>query len=119
MNKRKEFFIQEAIPNLFYTPNKEACKPQIELLIDSANSMSSECISAATRGMRDRLDNKEVVLEKNVVIIQGEFDPIISLSQMQKNLNERVEFHVIRNCGHMSIWEKRPELTQIIKQLSL
>ena len=52
-------------------------------------------------------------------IIQGQYDTIMTLEQMNKkfeSFNIKQDIHLIKDCGHMSIWEKPEELFNIIKQ---
>jgi pimeloyl-ACP methyl ester carboxylesterase len=114
VKKRKDFFINEAIPNLFFENNLIACQHISHQLIDSALKIPSKEISATTKGMRDRLDNTHILIDQNVHIIQGEFDHVIPLKLMESKLLNLNNYTVIKNCGHMSIWEKTEQLLAII-----
>lgn len=115
---RKPFFVKVAIPNLFYPNNRRACEDIINDLIDSAIEIPTAEICAATLGLKTRFVNHDVLKNQNVTIIQGEFDTIMSLDEM--NLQIQTHFptqtmHLIKECGHMSIWEKPKELMALIE----
>lgn len=118
---KKDFFIQVAIPNLFYSKNTNRCAKTISNLITGANKIDRHEIAAATLGLKNRSSNYEVLKTQNVVIIQGQYDNIIPLEQMTselKSVKPEQKIHTIKNCGHMSIWEKPKELMEIIQQFS-
>ncbi len=115
---KKSFFINEAIPNLFWKNNMSKCKKDIDRLVKKASNIPSKQIISATKGMRDRKDNSNLI--KSVKIIQGEFDPIIPQQMMRDNLshlNINVPCYIIKNVGHMSIWENPKQLLSVIKGL--
>lgn len=118
---RKGFFIKVAIPNLFYPNNKTQCGSVITDLIQKANKIPTAEICSATLGLKTRHMNHEVLKTQNVVIIQGEHDTIMTLNQMHeeiKSFKHKQKIHLIKDCGHMSIWEKSDELFNIIQQFS-
>lgn len=118
---KKDFFIQIAIPNLFLSKNINRCANTISNLITGANKIDKHEIAAATLGLKNRSSNYEVLKTQNVVIIQGQYDNIIPLEQMVselKSVKPEQKIHTIKNCGHMSIWEKPKELMEIIQQFS-
>jgi pimeloyl-ACP methyl ester carboxylesterase len=116
---KKTFFINEAIPNLFWKNNILKCKRDIGRLIKKASSIPSKQIISATKGMRDRQDNSLLLKKHKVKIIQGEFDPIIPKDLMLNhlnNLNVKLPCHVIKNVGHMSIWENPKKLISMVRE---
>ncbi len=116
---KKYFFVQEAIPNLFYKPNQVKCQTDIQSLISKASRIPANQIIAATKGMRDRTDNFELIKAHNIHIIQGEFDPIISTTQMTNQLKGvKPELLItLKGVGHMSIWEDYMALLNTINQI--
>jgi pimeloyl-ACP methyl ester carboxylesterase len=117
---KKSFFINEAIPNLFWKNNIHKCKKDIERLINKASKISSKQIISATKGMRDRQENSDLLKSHSIKIIQGEYDPIIPQYIMRNHLSElkiNVPCQVVKNVGHMSIWEDTVHLIDAIKTL--
>ena len=117
---RKPFFVKVAIPNLFYPNNRKSCQTTINHLIEKAIDLPTAEICAATLGLKTRFVNYDVVKNQNVTIIQGEFDTIMTLTEMNTQIaehfsNQKIE--LIKDCGHMSIWEKTDELMGFIKVL--
>lgn len=116
---KKDFFIKVAIPNLFYPNNKTECTAVITDLIQKANTIPTAEICSATLGLKTRSVNHHVLKTQSVDIIQGQYDTIMTLEQMNKkfeSFNIKQDIHLIKDCGHMSIWEKPEELLNIIKQ---
>jgi pimeloyl-ACP methyl ester carboxylesterase len=117
---KKHFFIQQAIPNLFYTKNIIKCQDIIHQLKQKAYQTPALQIIAATKGMRDRADHTKVLQKHNVSIIQGQFDPVIPEQTMLKQLstiNKKQPYYTINNVGHMSIWEAPESLIKIIENI--
>jgi len=114
---RKPFFVKVAIPNLFYPNNRKACQTTIDHLIEKAIDLPTAEICAATLGLKTRFVNHDVVKNQNVTIIQGEFDTIMTLAEMNLQITEyfpNQKIQLIKDCGHMSIWEKPKQLMSLI-----
>jgi pimeloyl-ACP methyl ester carboxylesterase len=120
VKQNKNRFINEAIPNLFASQNKEKCSKDIERLIIQASAIPSAEIIAATVGMRDRSSFVKNMDKMDVSIIHGELDPIIPTNQMEESINKLEKLPPLiqlKNCGHMSIWESKTDLIKAIKSL--
>lgn len=118
--KNKARLIQEAIPNLFAEQNREKCRDQISELIARAKKIPSKEIIAATKGMRDRLSNELILKTTEVSIIQGEHDPIINTQDLLEKSATYLSFDnviVLKNTGHMSIWEQPEMLINCLKSI--
>ncbi len=86
--------------------------------MSSASKIPAQEIIAATRGMRDRLDNTELLNHHTIHIIHGNLDPIISTKQLILGLektNGESTLEIIQNCGHMSPWESKTALNNSLK----
>jgi pimeloyl-ACP methyl ester carboxylesterase len=117
---KKGFFIKVAIPNLFYPKNKKDCQHVITGLIKKANNIPTNEICSATLGLKTRNSNYAIIKNHDVVIIQGEYDTIMTIEQMTNELQlikPQQKIYLIKDCGHMSIWEKPEQLLDIIQQL--
>lgn len=117
---KKSFFINEAIPNLFYRKNIKKCEPDIQQLIKKASNIPARQIIASTKGMRDRKDNSHLLKQHHINIIQGQHDPIIPENTIKHHLmglNKEKNYYTIKGVGHMSIWEDKQQLINVIKQL--
>ncbi len=120
VKKNHSFFVQEAIPGLFDQKNVLNCQNDIELLIKKAKNLLPSEIASATAGMRDRADNSDLLSEFNIDIIHGENDPIIHTDRMKESLSERnrlSNLHLLKNVGHMSIWEDETTLVEKLNSL--
>lgn len=120
VRSNKNRFIDEAIPNLFAPQNRTNCLSTISLLKASAKKMSIEAICSCTIGLRDRSDNSAILRKQTVHIIHGQEDPIIPTEKLYKELSDiplTDNLHVLKNCGHMSIWEAPVELINCMKMI--
>lgn len=99
---KKEAFVKTAIPNLFMSPKNQP--KEVEGLIIEASDISSDTISSSSIAMSLRLDNSRVIASyaHKVLIIQGEFDPIIPMEMMKEKIEDYdVELCIIPS-GHMA-----------------
>lgn len=111
VQSNKMRLINEAIPNLFSVENRTPCQPAITNLINEASTIPAKEICASTAGMRDRLDNSELMNQHDIYIIHGELDGIVKTQMLEDKISKLATLptvFTIKNCGHMSIWE-RPE----------
>ena len=118
----KTLFIKQAIPNLFFKANIKGNSGQIDYLIKQANRISVSSIKAATKGMRNRLDNTALLEQNRIEIIQGENDPIITQNMMTKQLKEsgaNINLKVIKKCGHMGFIEQPKHFLTLVLNLCL
>ncbi len=117
----KLLFLKEAIPNLYYHKTITQYQSKIEALILSANKMSVESIQKTLFAMRDRTDKIEVLKQfgNQIHIIQGEFDHLIEAKAMEKiAAQNKNNFHLIRNVGHMAHHEASNQVIQLLQFLS-
>ncbi|WP_066759862.1 alpha/beta fold hydrolase [Crocinitomix algicola] len=117
-NKNK--LLLEAIPNLFAPTNKEKCYKTIDHLIKKASKIPQQEIIATTIGLRDRKGNHAILEKIPVTVIHGEFDPIIPTKKLIDELstiNRKTPLHIIKNAGHMSIWEQPHQLINLLKMI--
>ena len=95
-------------------------KDRISNLIRIAGQSRKSDIQAVSRGMRDRLDCTDWVNEHQIAIIQGDKDPVMPVTLMEKKLKElniSPDYFLIKNCGHMSFYEQPEILFSLIEQL--
>jgi pimeloyl-ACP methyl ester carboxylesterase len=123
VQKNKDLFLKEAIQNLFYIKSNNV-DFVISRLIENAKKIDSKEIIKTTRGLRDRQDNSALVSQNSSIIhvVQAENDPIIPLNDMHKaikDLKNKPEFYIIKNSGHMSIWENRKATIEVLAKIIL
>lgn len=117
VNLKKEFFIKEAIPNLFFEGNRKKCDVAIQTLIQQANKIPAKEICAAIMGLKNRSKNHELMDKHHINFIQGELDVVMTVQQLEKELKHLTtpqNISTIYDCGHMSIWEKTNELHKLV-----
>lgn len=118
----KEIFIREAIPNLFNPDTKNQFQTEIEQLIENAISIPNENIIEATKGLRDRIDHAPTINKyaKEITMIHGEKDPIISNEELVLNLNRlahRPHLISMPDCGHMGHIEQLDEVLLHLRKI--
>lgn len=118
VKEKAAFFIQEAIPNLFF---KRDLTPIIEHYIQIAKKMSPEAIAWSAAAMRDRNDLSDLMIEQasRFTLIQGEHDALISKSHTSSFCKSSgINYIEIESCGHMG-HEEQPQKTQTILETIL
>lgn len=116
VKRNKSHFLYEAIPNLFFHPEKYDL--QVRETIVDAMEMSPEAIGLASVAMSIRKDNVDWVLANSstVTIVQGAEDAIVPLKKMNKILKgSNVRLHIIENVGHMAHIEASTEVQGLLK----
>lgn len=115
--KAKKIFINEAIPNLFGSPDLH--KAAIKNLQVEALKMSAEAIAYATLAMRDRKDfSKEIHQNPSeYVLIHGALDKLVLSSDLESRINSRKQLHIITNAGHMSHIENSEEIMEVLSKI--
>lgn len=119
---KKNEFIKQVIPNLF--GHSEHYKTQIDYLVNEALRMDGTDIAFSSLAMSQRENHADLVkkYQKDIFIIQGEIDNLISLEMMSKKLASltEVDFKVMTDSGHMSHFEStfdvRKHLIQILQK---
>ena len=103
VQKNKDLFLYEAIPNLFSHPEK--FNLEIRKIIDIAKQMSPDAIGQISIAMskRNSFESKLESIKSHLLIIQGKEDSIVPLEKMEEALVEFPEIHFdVIDSGHMS-----------------
>ncbi|MDA9161394.1 alpha/beta hydrolase [Crocinitomicaceae bacterium] len=111
--KAKNYFIQEAIPNLF--SDQLEYKAEIQELILEAKLISPEAISYAALAMKDRLDQSKILNSDDFIFIHGELDSLVDKAMFDLEIIKSTHFHEISNAGHMSYIENHGEVIDVLK----
>jgi pimeloyl-ACP methyl ester carboxylesterase len=114
----KNFFLREAIPNLFLEPARFL--KQIEDLIREASEMSPDAIAYSSLAMANRADLCGLLLRNSdhFWFIQGEGDRIVPLEMAKERLPpEYLGFLVIEGSGHMVHVERPDDLMLVLQQI--
>jgi pimeloyl-ACP methyl ester carboxylesterase len=118
VKKHPQSFVKMAIPNLFSKTSRTIFKDEINLIIKDALKTSKQGVLASLEGMKIRKDRTQILKNKifKKLLIIGEKDPILKLSDLKMQVqNMDVEIVIFSN-GHMSHIENKEEL---IRTLSL
>ena len=116
----KARFVNEAIPGLFATQNRERFHGEITRLTEFALKIPASEMIAATAGMRDRKPSYDLLETTEVNIIQGDSDTVVTAVKMVDELGKvSVEQHLftISNCGHMGFFEQPQDLIMALENL--
>jgi 2-succinyl-6-hydroxy-2,4-cyclohexadiene-1-carboxylate synthase len=112
VNKNKNLFLYEAIPNLFSNPENH--DSEIKSIIKTAKTMHAETIGLVSMAMAERNGFEQVLpnLEERLLIVQGEFDSIVPKEKMEEALSllSAIEVKYVKS-GHMAHIEET-EITQ-------
>jgi pimeloyl-ACP methyl ester carboxylesterase len=112
--KAKDYFLLEAIPNLF--SDRKKYKKEINKLIEEAKEISSEEIAYASLAMKNRNDFTALLNDKEYIILHGTLDNFVQIGQFDLELIGRSHFHEIPEAGHMSHIENSSEVMDTLKK---
>ncbi len=114
-----EKFIDSFVPQLFYSKKREALKEEIEELLSIARTTPQDSLIAYTRALQQRKDRLEVLkhFRRPIFYIVGEEDSSIPLADSQKQIKtlSNYEVHILKQSGHIAMYEKPEECQSIIR----
>lgn len=99
----KELFLNVAIPGLFYRYSTD--EPAVKALRKIADQCRPEAIAYAALAMRERKHQLQTLLNfpSDFLILQGEFDSLITKEKMDEELKGlAIKIVEIKNAGHMA-----------------
>jgi len=116
IDQNPQLYINMAIGNLFAENSREKFSSEIEALKAEASSFPVEGIKAAIKGMRDRKDRTEVLMNftKPKYMVLAEEDsilPLLETKRVAENCN--VSLKVIKG-GHMSLIENQESIGKFL-----
>lgn len=111
-------FLKNTIPNLFGTRFKETRAAKMNELIDAAASFSDAALQQYYRAMILRPD-RTAVLKSNrlpVLFVMGTEDTAAPMADVLKqvSLPDISYIHVLRDTGHMGMWEATDQMNQLL-----
>ncbi len=111
-------FLKTAIPNLFGTTFKKEHYHKVDELINAAIVFTKETLQQYYRAMILRTD-KTAVLQGNplpILFVIGTEDAAVPMEDMlhQTSMPLHSHIHILKDIGHMSMWEAPEELNQFI-----
>lgn len=112
----KKHFIYEAIPHLFWQPEKFSA--DVQSLIQEASDMHPEAIGAASLAMGQRQNHTELARAagSKVLLIQGANDSVVPVERMRATgLLESCVYKELEACAHMAHIEQRAQVEEIVK----
>jgi pimeloyl-ACP methyl ester carboxylesterase len=105
-------FINEAIKNLFFTPNLLIFKDEVELLISFAQQTPAKGAQANLLGMKQRFEtvNQLRLSQKRIHYIAGKQDNTVLFITIEEQISGmNASLTAFDDCGHMAFIEKRNE----------
>lgn len=119
--RNKLIYIKAVIPSLFADQARNRLSEDIEKLVDRANQFTVQGIVANLQGMKDRADRSGVLKNGDFkkLIIHGELDSVISLSDMHKleALAPMIKLELVSSIGHMGHLESPDECFALIDNM--
>lgn len=111
---QKNSFIRMGIINLFSKANQKLFLKDIEHLISNAQLMSSQCIIAALKGMKQRKKRVETLKKYHgkKLIVSGIYDPILVHKNTVKEATVTNSELLTLNSGHMGYMESSLEFNE-------
>ncbi len=113
---KKDMFIQEAIPNLFFQPNEVAIKQYIEI----AKEMTPEAIAWSSLAMKDRVDNSALLklYPRHFTCVFGAQDKLVNVPLLTNFCHaagiNTIVLEEVGHMGHEEAFDQTKELFEII-----
>ena len=119
-NNSVEVFADTFIPQLFYTNNRSRLEADVNQMVKIARATALETLVEYTRAMRDRNDCISVLkeLDTPILFIAGDRDTSVPLekSQEQVPMIKNPVFHILKDTGHMGMFESRELALKFVKE---
>lgn len=107
-------FMDSFIPGLF----SDKANPYISKAYNLGVKAREESFLLYTEAMRDRPSRVDVLRECRfpILILAGEQDTVLPISTLvdQSRLNSEILFHVLKNTGHMGMYEAEKEASEAL-----
>lgn len=117
--KNKEVYVKAVIPSLFAENTRSNFAKEISNLAETASQFPLQGIIANIEGMKERPSYVNVLEQSDFpkLIIHGEMDPIISISDIHTQIEnaKNAELKIIPNVGHMGHIEAPEICLEIIQ----
>lgn len=114
-----EKFIDSFVPQLFHPDKRDQLQPQINELLTIARQTPQETLIAYTRAMQERKDRLQVLqhFRKPILYIVGENDSTVSIEDSKRQLLSlsNYELHILKDSGHMAMYENPEESLDAIR----
>lgn len=111
-------FLRTAIPGLFEKHWSAYHQPEIEYLVEKANSFSKEALVQYYQAMISRSDRTDVLktFPRPILFIIGQHDNAVPFAQslQQCYLPMQSHIHILRNSAHMGMWEESNALNNFL-----
>jgi pimeloyl-ACP methyl ester carboxylesterase len=115
-------FINEAVKNLFYTPNLVPFKVEVEELINLAQQTPAKGAQASLLGMKQRFEavNHLRLSQKRIHYIAGKQDNTVLFHTIEEQISGmNATLTAFDDCGHMAFIEKRNETFETMQKFWL
>ena len=103
VTQKKDFFIQEAVPNLFFKP--ELHQQQVQRYISMAKMLTPEAISWTALAMKNRVDCSELLVKNPMkfTCVIGNKDKLIRTELLESSCKSAgINTIVLEGIGHMA-----------------
>lgn len=111
-------FAESFVPSLFFQKNRKQLTEVVNKAVEIAAETPLETLVAYTKAMRDRSDRTDVLsnFEYPILIIAGDKDTSVPLEKIEPQflLPKRVIVKVLKNTGHMGMFEREEETVEEI-----
>ncbi|TRX58613.1 alpha/beta hydrolase [Fulvivirga sp. M361] len=111
-------FADAFVSQLFYAPNRKHLATEVDKAVATAGQTPLNTLIQYTKAMRDRLDRTDILKSGiPLLFIAGEQDTSVPLerSEAQLPMIKKGKAHILKNTGHMGMFEAREEALQVIK----
>ena len=111
-------FATSFVPSLFFASNRKHLSDEIEKAVKIASETPLDTLVSYTVAMRDRSDNTLVLqsYQYPIMYIAGEMDTSVPIEKTMQQiaLPQKPVVHILRDTGHMGMFEKKVETQQML-----
>lgn len=116
----KELYLKTSVPNLFSEHSRNVYPNLVEELVKLGLSCNEKSLSQYQQAMIERQDTSGIlkVFGEPVLFVQGQYDNAVPMENGLKQviLPPVCHFHLLKQSGHMGMWEEQEKANALLKQ---
>jgi pimeloyl-ACP methyl ester carboxylesterase len=113
-----QMFLRSFAPSLLSSKHRETGHPAVEKLLRITSGTTQRALISYTQAMRDRSEKVDMLGQLPVLFVGGEEDELVPASHSKEHEPwlEDGNFHLLADCGHVSMLEQPQQVLRLIHQ---
>ncbi len=112
-------FLQTAIPGLFSEGFRQAQPEKVQAMVAAGQQFTNTALVQYYQAMIDRPDRTTILrnITRPVLFVIGQYDTAVPMqaSLEQSHLPQLSHVHILRNSGHMGMWEEPKSVNKLLQ----